>query len=410
VAVIGGGIAGVSAAAAAARAAVSVVLVERFAFTGGVLTAGGVGNWCGETVGNGEVFDEIQSGLMAFGALGSRKTARYNTIEQLFDHEILAVVLQELLIRRQVRLLLHTRFVDVNVSEDGRIHEAIVCGPSGPEALRAKQWIDCTGEASVAHQAGFKTMKGRPEDGMQLAMSLMCFVREVNCAVKPQVPVGWFEPSLAKEDLPRTSVWPNGPGGKALKIWVPKADSTDTESMTAAEVRGRRSMMQVLDYFQRIEKKPWRLDHCSTTIGIREGRRIVGDYVLSAGDVRVGRAFEDGVARGTFYLDAHRSDDDKCETMLSEDERCVPPYQIPLRSLIARDGVNLWMAGRCFSADQLALSSARVATSGSMMGQAAGIGAALAVQRECDIRDLDARRVVRAVIERGAKLDVTTVG
>ena len=89
-----------------------------------------------------------------------------------------------------------------------------------------------------------------------------------------------------------------------------------------------------------------------------------------------------------------------------QDELEVPPYQIPLRSLIARDGKNLLMAGRCFSCDQLALSSARVITTCSMMGQAAGITAALAVQQGCDVRDVAPAEVRRIVLERGAILDV----
>jgi hypothetical protein len=83
----------------------------------------------------------------------------------------------------------------------------------------------------------------------------------------------------------------------------------------------------------------------------------------------------------------------------------VPPYQIPLRSLIARDGRNLLMAGRCFSADQLALSSARVSTTCSMMGQAAGITAAMSVAKGCDPRDLDYGEVRREVEKRGAALE-----
>jgi hypothetical protein len=149
-------------------------------------------------------------------------------------------------------------------------------------------------------------------------------------------------------------------------------DSTNTESLTNAEIRARRRMMEVLHYHQRIEKRAWLLDHCSPIIGIREGCRIVGDYVLKVDDLRAGGEFEDAVARGTFYLDGHKPDDDKRTYILPKDRLKVPPYQIPLRCLIAKDGKNLWMAGRCFSADQLALSSARVSTTGSMMGQAAG--------------------------------------
>ena len=188
---LGGGIAGVSAAVAAAQSGASTILVERFAVAGGVLTTGGVANFCGETARQGQVFDEVIAGLEAFGAV--RDYAPYEERStRVFDHEILAVVLQELLLRHGVKLLLHTRFVDV-LERDGRIAECVVCGQSGPEALRAKQFIDCTGEGQLARQAGFATVKGRPEDEMQLPMSLMFFVRESEDAVEPQVPEGWFE-------------------------------------------------------------------------------------------------------------------------------------------------------------------------------------------------------------------------
>jgi len=405
VAVIGGGIAGACAAAAAAAGGARVLLVERFAVTGGMMTVGGVGNWCGPTRGQGEVFDEILSGLEAFGALDPPRQGAHGAESRIFDHEILAVVLQELLLRRGVKLLLHARFADAR-GRDGRITECAICGQSGLEALRARQFVDCTGEGQVARAAGLATMNGREPDGAQIAMSLMYFLRETPEPPGPQVPEGWFEAIRSPEELPMTSVWPNGPGGKALKVKVPGFDSSDTESMTAAEVHGRRRMMAVLDYYQRVENRSWRFDHCSPIIGIREGRRIVGDYVLTADDLRAGRAFDDGVARGTFWLDAISSDDDKRTYLLPEDQRRVPPYQIPLRALIARDGRNLMMAGRCFSCDQLALSSARVATTGAMMGQAAGIAAALAATRRCDPRDLDPREVHQLVRDRGAVLDV----
>ncbi len=405
VAVLGAGIAGVSAACAAARSGAEVVLVERFAVTGGNSTTGGVASFCGETAGQGEVFDAMVAGLQEYQAIAPYKP--YPRLSaRIFDHEILAVVLQELLLARNVRLLLHTRLVDVCHSQ-GRISECIVCGKSGPEALRARQFIDCTGEAEVARAAGFATNKGRPEDGLPLPMSMMFFVRHTDAKhARPQVPEGKFVPIRSRAELPMTSIWPNGPDGNAIKVKIPMFDATETESMTAAEIQGRRRMMQVLDYYQRVENKPWLLDHASPQIGIREGRRVVGDYVLTVDDLRAGREFDDAVARGVFYLDGHKPDDDKRTYILEESERKVPPYQIPLRSLVVRDGKNLLAAGRCFSADQLALSSARVTTTCSMMGQAAGIAAAMAVAKGCDPRELDAAHVRKAVECRGAKLDV----
>jgi hypothetical protein len=144
-----------------------------------------------------------------------------------------------------------------------------------------------------------------------------------------------------------TSVWPNGPGGKALKIKVIGHDSGDTEEFTRLEVKARRRQWEILDYYQRQENKPWHFDHASPIIGLRETRCIAGDYVLNVDDLRAGRAFDDAVARGTFYLDGMRPDDEKRTYFLSKEEQCIPPYHIPFRSLIARDADSLLMAERC---------------------------------------------------------------
>jgi len=247
VAVIGGGMAGVSAACAAARSGAKVVLVERFAVTGGNATVGGVASFCGETAGQGEAFDAIVAGLEQFEAIAPYRPYPKGS-SRVFDHEILALVLQELLLGRGVKMLLHTRFVDAR-AQDGRITECIVCGKSGPEALRARQFVDCTGEAELARAAGCETMKGRPEDGLQLPMSMMFFVRHVEPKdARPQLPEGWLEPIAAKEDLPMTSSWPNGPRANALKVKIPMFDATDTEGLTAGEIRARRRLLQVRAY------------------------------------------------------------------------------------------------------------------------------------------------------------------
>jgi len=406
VAVIGGGIAGACAACAAAREGCRVVLVERFAVPGGNATVGGVGNWSGETRGQGHTFDRIIASQEQWKAV-SPYPGPYRhfspTSNRVFDHEILAIILQELLLEYQVRTLLHTRFVDCRVSE-GRISEALICGQSGLEVFRAKVFIDCSGEGQVARAAGFSTMKGRAEDNAQLPPSLMFFVRETEKHVVPQLPEGWFEPVRSADDLPMTSVWPNGPGGKAVKLKVTGFDSTDTVSMSELEMRARRRAFEVLDYYQRVEARSWRFDHCSPIVGLREGRRIVGDYVLGVDDVRKGREFADAVARGVFYLDGMSPDDEKRVYLLTKQEQAVPPYHIPLRCLIARDGANLLMAGRCFSADQHALSSARVMPTCAMMGQAAGLTAAIAVKHGVDPREVDSQEVRKRLEANGADL------
>lgn len=406
VAVIGGGLAGVTAACAAAREGASVILVERFGVTGGNATVGGVGNWSGETRGQGSLFDAILRLQEEWHSIAPYPGPhRHFLQERVFDHEILAVILQELLLRHGVRLLLHTAFADVRL-EGRQLTDGVVCGHSGPEGLRAKTWIDCTGEALVARAAGLETMKGRETDHVTLPPSLMAFVRERPGPVEPQLPPGWFAPVTRKEDLPMTSIWPNGPGGVALKIKVIGCDNTDAEGMTALEIRAKRRLFEVLDYYQRVEGKPWLFDHFSPRIGLREGLRIRGDYVLTVDDVKAGRTFEDAVARGVYMLDCMSPDNEKRVYMVGKDMQVqVPPYQIPLRCLIARDADNLLMAGRCFSSDQLALSSARVMPTCAMMGQAAGIWAGLAARHRTGLRAIAPADVRRRVEEEGACLD-----
>ena len=405
VAVVGGGIAGVSAAMAAAKSGARVILIEEYAVVGGNATIGGVNGFCGETAGQGEAFDAIVDAMQAFNAIAPYKPYP-EADNRKFDHEILAVVLQELLLRRNVTMLLHTCFVDAR-AQSGRVGDVVVCGASGRETVRAAQYVDTTGEAVLAHRAGFATAKGRPDDGRQLPMSLMFFVREVAPELAaPQAPEGWFEPITRKDDLPMTSISPAGPGRHAVKIKIPRYDATDTESLTAAEIQARRRMMQVLDYYQRVEKKPWVLDACSPRIGIREGRRIVGEHVLTVDELRAARTFDDAVARGVYYLDGHNPDDDKRTYILPPEQRHVPPYQIPFRALVPKGAKNLLAAGRCLSADQLALSSARVMTTCAMTGQAAGIAAALCAARGCDLSELAPTEITGVVRERGARLDL----
>lgn len=400
VVVVGGGISGVSAACSAAMSGARVILVERFGALGGDLTTGGIANFCGQIAQQGEVFDEILLNLKKFNSLGE------GTKASVFNHEILALVLQEIVLQRKIKILFHARLVDV-LTKGNRITECIVCGKSGMEAIRGQIFIDCSGDADLARFAGVSTMKGDGKTGYQLPMSKVFFVREVDdYGFVKQTPADWPTRILKEEELPMVSVWPDGPGGKAIKLKIPMFDATSTEGLTNAEIQARRRTMDVLYYYQNIDKKNWRLTNSAAQIGIREGCRIAGDYVLTLEDLRAGRSFEDGVARGTFYLDGHGLMDDKRTYILPKEQLRVPPYQIPMRSLVAKDAENLLMAGRCLSAEQLALSSARVSTSCSMMGQATGIAAAMAVGQKTGIRNLDYTEIVKEVLKRGAQLDV----
>lgn len=399
--VVGSGMAGIAAALAVSMSGRSVLLVERFGVLGGNATIGGVANFCGNTLGQGRAFDLILDSLSAFDALAPINPEKDGRV---FNHELLAVILPELLGRHGVKFLLHTEFVDVTV-QDGRIDHALISGPSGLQAVHARQYIDCSGDGFLGIRAGASYQKGN-EDGYQLPMSLMYFVREVLPGERRQeVPDGWFERIESAEGLPMTTPWPNGPHSTAYKIKVPAYDSTDTESMTLAEINGRRKMMAVLDFHQRVEGRAFVLDHCSPRIGLREGVRLTGDYTLTLDDVSYGRTFDDVIAVGTFYLDGHKPDDDKRTYILPAEWLGVPPYGIPLRSLLVKDLENLLCAGRCFSAEQLALSSARVMPTCAMMGQAAGTLAALAAAQDRPLRSIPHTAVQDKLVQGGSQLD-----
>lgn len=403
VAVVGGGIAGVAAAVAAADRGAEVVLIERFAVTGGNATSGGVAAFCGETAGQGRVFDEIVSELERCRAIVPYRP--YPEMEaRCFDHEILAFILQEMLLRHKVRLLLHTRVADC-VMEGSELRGCLIAGPAGLEAVEAGMFIDCSGEAILVHCAGLAAMKGGEDSPALLPMALMAFVRHTRKGDRfPVIPEDVLAAFQSDGELPAMSIWPNGPRANAIKIKLPGCDPTDPESFTAAEICARRTLMRVLDDQIRVKGKKWMFDHCSPLVGIREGRRAVGDYVLRKADLRAGRRFDDAVALGRFYLDSP-SQSSRHGWMFDEKERKVPPYQIPFRSLVVKGARNLLVAGRCFSADQAALSSARVMTTCAMMGQAAGIGAALAVVRGGNVRAVDFGEVRSEVVRNGAVLD-----
>jgi hypothetical protein len=129
--------------------------------------------------------------------------------------------------------------------------------------------------------------------------------------------------------------------------------------------------------------------------------------ILSQDDVKAGRTFDDGIALGIFYLDAMSPDTDK-RVYIPDAQGMVkfqpPPYHIPFRSLWPRGAKNLLAAGRCLSADQMALSSARVMTTASMMGQAAGIAAAMCADHQHPLAALDISRLRAELEKRHARL------
>jgi len=406
--VVGGGIAGISAAIASSRTGANTMLIEQYSVLGG---AQGIGAFCGETKGQGEIFDEIIDGLGKLNAIESYKPYKEREARP-FDNEVLKFVLQEMIRKENIDLLLHTKMVAVDV-KDNSIEGVIIHNPSGLQVIEPQVVIDATGDGFVAYEGGFPCNKGRQSDNKTLPMSLMFFLRDICKKPDSILPSGLKE--YTPEDVPMVSIWPEPDGKVGIKLKVIGYDSTNGRSFSNAELFARREMMAINYYLQhypnRMGQSPekvflenYKFDYASMQIGIREGWRIKGEYVLSVDDVKNGRKFKDGIALGRFYLDALSPDSDKREYMLTKEDLQVPPYHIPYRSLVPKDSKNLLVAGRCFSCNQLALSSARVMTTASMMGQAAGRAAAMMVDNNKLPLEINVNQLKKELSNHGAVL------
>lgn len=419
VAVAGGGMAGTMAALAAGRAGADTVLIEEQAFVGGQATAGGVHSFCGETRLVNNVWRDMIDRL---GTLGGVSEYRPNADGRAFDCEALKFVLQEMLLEAGVRPLLHTRFVDVE--RDGNTVNALILhNKSGFTRLICHQVIDATGDADVIAQGGWEYLRGgpvlKPGDNpeldadsppRQLPMSL--YFTMVQAAegerVSPVLPLGC--PTYRDdEDLPMITVIQHG-RTVAVKMKVIGFDATVGTSISEAEQAARRQMMGVVYHLQTKgfrgktypdHKLAWVFPH----IGIREGRRVVAQYVLAAEDVLRGRHFSDVVAVGSYHIDYHWPNVvQRAGTGVTT--QC-PPYQIPFRSMRPKDTLNILVAGRCLSGEQMAMSSYRVMGICAQTGFAAGSAAALAIRDGISLDSIDQTDLRCELRKHGVRLDLS---
>lgn len=373
--VVGAGLGGIGAACSAARAGLRVVLLERAGVLGGNATLGGVGNWCvcGPLAGHGAIFADILAGQRQLGSIDPehgwnlRVNAELGRENHLFDGQVLPLVLQHVCERDGVRLRLHSELIGVE-REGRRISALLFHDRSGLGAIHCRAVVDGSGDGLVAQHAGCAVLdlddRAHPD---LLAPSLMVFLRRSDHAV-PQNLLEEKRPEDPRS-CPRVSVWPEPHGRIGLKTkWEEwNFDCGSGEGLTQAEMTTRRLVPAVVKDHQDRHGAEWVLDHVAPMLGLREGRRIHGEHVLSLAEVRAGARFDDAVAFGMFTIDS-----------AAVNER-VPPYQIPLRSLVAAGMDNLLLAGRCISADRLAMASARVMTTCCLEGTAAGIAVAQAL-------------------------------
>ncbi len=400
--VCGGGLAGCGAAIQAARQAARVLLVERLEVLGGLGSAGCVGNFCaaeGGLAGQGRVFDDILAGLRAYSAIGEengwmiRRNKTYRRENWTFDHRFLPLVLQEMALAAGVDILYATDIVGANV-ENGRIQQAVLHNRSLMQTVRAAVFIDTTGDGILARHAGGEALPDDPQLPGVIKPSNMMFMRQTDRpAARPEV-----EPVGTDGVQPDYSVWPDIPGHLALKmkLFHRKLDTGSGQGYSDAVIAMRREEPRFAEHFRQRQGASHVFAGAAPMLGLRESQRIRGDCVLTIADCRAGRRFADAVAYGTFTVDAN------------ETAEILPPYQIPLRSLLVWGVDNCLVAGRCFSADRLALSSARTMATCCLMGQAAGTAAALTARADDSLRAVDPALVRQSLIAAADKNQTMT--
>ena len=401
VVVVGSGSAGSTAAIAAARGGADVLLVEKLPFLGGVSTAVLDTFYGFYTPGSqslkvvGGIADDVVAGLRAIGTVVDRPNTYGAGTGVTYLAEHLKLVWEHLVVGSGARVLLHAFVQDATV-EDGRITSLLVATKAGLRRIEAGIVIDASGDADVCHHAGF---------GYELAgelgpaQTLTTTFRMTNVDVGRRRSIGKDEMLrlmvMAREsgefDLPRVEgsdhITPIGDMIATVMTRVEHVqtrngqviNATDPDVLTAAEMTGRR---QALEYARFLVARVPGYEDASlvalgTQIGVRETRRVHGDYRVTREDVLSARQFDDQIGLcGAPIEDHHGGAGTGTTWEYLPDSTAVG---IPLASLIVKDSLNTIVAGRCFSATHDAHASIRSMAQCMAMGQAAGTLAAMAV-------------------------------
>ncbi|TQM74067.1 FAD-dependent oxidoreductase [Thermopolyspora flexuosa] len=427
VVVVGGGPAGIMAAASAARTGHSVILLERYGFLGGAGTAGGLSTFCGlhakvygehRRVIHG-LADELLERLEKLDGLSKPHLTINDGIQaQAFDISAYKLAADELVTGHGARILFHALAVGLVMADEDTIDAVLIESKSGRAAVRGRIFIDASGDGDVAAWAGVPYEKSPGINGM-LYPSLMFRINGVDAAAAGEKPWRTVERLMEEAERAGTHKFPrkkpivrpqrnplewranltqlSNPDGSAI-------DGTDVDQLTRGELQGRR---QVFDAFAFIrDNTPGFGDSyivdIAPQIGIRETRRIIGRYMLTEDDVRDCADFPDTIGVNGWPVEAHVAGTVEFRWPRGENPRGF--NQLPFRMLLPQKVRNLYVTGRCASMTHDAQSAARVTGPCFAMGEAAGMAAGMALDAGVDCADIDVPELQRRLENHGVYL------
>jgi len=425
VVIVGGGPAGLMAATAASRAGRSTLLIEKYGFLGGAGTMGGLATFCGmHARAYGTDFqsvhgyaDELLDRMRVMDGLNDVHLSVDNRIQALsYDISALKIAADELVVAGGAELLFHASVVGVSMTSESQIDAVIVESKSGRGAIRGRFFIDGSGDGDVAAWSGvpfersphlmypslmFRINGVHPEEAgeaWKVVRGLMeaaeasgerTFPRKKPIVRPQRNPLEWRSnlTQLANDD------------GSAV-------DGTDVHQLTHGELQGRQQVKDVFAWIKAVTpgfQDSYVVD-IAPSIGIRETRRIVGEYQLTQDDVLECRDFDDTIGVNGWPVEAHVVGDVEFR-FAPVDSRGY--NQLPYRMLVPQMVDNLLVAGRCASMTQGGQSSGRVTGPCFVMGQAAGSAADLALAGNVRAADVDIPALQRRLESDGAYLGTT---
>ena len=430
--VVGGGPAGIMAARAAAGKGLRVMLIESRGYLGGNLTIGlpilGYLGRKGNQIIKGlpQLFIDR---LRARGAAGEHRPCKLHVSLTIIDPEEAKTVALEMLQEVGVEVLLYVFCADV-VKNGDAVEGVVIESKAGREAILAKTVIDCTGDGDIAYRAGAPMNYGN-EKGIPQPPTLMFSMRGVDSrklrdavADHPDVYDIDFIPNeffRADDNCTfvgfRNQIKKAREAGYKLPVertifmtgmapdewWVNMSrvngiDATDPAQYTQGEIICAEQNEEIVRYLKAYIPgfENAYVDRVAPFMGIRETRRIVGEYILTEDDIFNCARFDDVIAVASYPVDLHHPVGGDCSLYW-----CPDCYDIPYRCLIPQKIDGLIVAGRNVSMTHLALASARVMAPAMALGEAAGKAAALSVKENVELRDLDVRKLQESLKAEG---------